>query len=131
MLQKLQQAVKIRALAVFFIIHLGLALTLFAAARTGVSPGWDETSLLFLAGAITIYGGVMLSVFFIAVPLWPWIKRAQQIQYWKENWASEIPAILEQIPKILAAIQAFIAAWKAVQKPTHENKNTDPIQGNS
>lgn len=114
--QAFQDAVKLRAIAVFALVHVGLVLGIFLLARLSAADGWNSTTWL-LAGALAcFYGGFVLGAFFILAPLLPWIRRFQTAQHWTERLLHDIPIIMEQVPKVIQAIQTFLATWQAVRR---------------
>ena len=123
MLQNLQSAVKKRAIITFILVHIGLALCAFALIRSTMLNGWDLNATFFLTGILFLYGGFLAGVFFIVAPILPWLKRAQQVEHWSERLLRELPMFLEQLPKIIAAVQSLIAAWnESKQAPKQEPK---------
>jgi hypothetical protein len=123
MLQDLISAVKIRAVAVFLLIHLGLVLGIYALARTAAISGWDQTACLFLGSVLCLYLGFVLVIFFVLWPLLPWIRRAKKVEHWTERVMRDLPYLIEQLPKIVAAIQAVIATWKSATAKSEEPKS--------
>jgi ABC-type dipeptide/oligopeptide/nickel transport system permease component len=109
--------IKVRVISVFLIVHLGLGLGIYALARNSAFNGWDQTSSLFLAGVLCLYLGFFLGVFFIVWPILPWLSRARKVEHWTQRLIHDLPAFLEQLPKIIAAIQTFKAAWDDSKKP--------------
>ncbi len=121
MLQNLWSAFQIRALIVFLIIHSGLGLGIFVLARTTAVTGWDKTATLLLSCILCLYGGFVLAVSFALWSLIPWLRRARQARNWMERLVAHLPYFLEQLPQIVAAIQALIIAIRegasAVKNP--------------
>lgn len=126
MLQNLKDAIKLRAFLVFLLVHLGLGCGVFALARSSYEA-WSITSTLFLISIILLYGGFLLGVLFILLPALPWIRRIQRVEHWTERLIHELPLILAQIPKIIAAAQAIIAVWNEAKKSA-ENPSSPPSQ---
>ena len=104
MFQSIQSALKARVLFVFLLIHAGLALGIFALARISYPNGWDLTSVLFLAAVLCLYGGFLLAVAFILIPLLPWLKRAEKVEHWSER-------LIHDLPQLLAIFQKLLAIW--------------------
>ena len=111
MLQNFQSAIKKRVIAVFLLVHLGLAIAVYALARNSALMGWDQTSTLFLAAILCLYLGFVLGVFFVVAPILPWLNRAKQVEHWTQRLSSDLPVFLEQLPKIIAAVESLIAVW--------------------
>jgi hypothetical protein len=133
MLQNIQDAVKKRAIITFILVHIGAALSAIALIRSTTLNGWDVDSFLFATGLLLLYGGFLLGVFFIVAPLLPWLKRAQQAEHWSERLIRELPLFLEQLPKIIAAIQGIVETWneskhesKPAPKHKAESKSIEP-----
>jgi hypothetical protein len=112
MLQNIQDAIKIRVLVVFVMVHIGLAMGIYALGRSSAPNGWDETSTFFLLGIVFLYGGFLLSVFFILWTVVPWVKKAQKVEHWSERLIRDLPLLIEHLPKVVATIQALVASWK-------------------
>jgi hypothetical protein len=121
-LQEVQEKAKLRGIFVFIIIHIGLALGIYALA-TNAAEGWSATSTLFLSALLCLYLGFVLGIFFIVWPLLPWLKRIRQAETWVERILRELPVFLEHLPKIIAAIQALRANVQPVP-PTQ----TSPVE---
>ena len=122
-LQAVQAAVKKRAILVFLLIHAGLVLGIYALARTTVPNGWDETTIVFCAAVVCLYGGVVLGLAFIIWPLLPVIRRVQKADHWAERLVRDLPFFLEQLPKIVAAVQAINTAWNAAKHKDVKHKD--------
>jgi Flp pilus assembly protein TadB len=123
MFRDLLNAVKIRAVAVFLLIHLGLVLGIYALARAAALNGWDQTACLFLGAVGCLYMGFVLAIFFVLWPLLPWIRRARKVEHWTERVMRDLPYFIEQLPKIVAAVQTVIAAWKSATAKPEEPKS--------
>ncbi len=115
MLQRLQSVIKTRVILVFTLTHLGLALSGYALVKN------DPTSSLYIAGVGCLYGGFLLSLFFIITPILPWIRRVQRIEFW-------ISLIIENLPKIIAAYQQIIEIWNTSQKKETQNKSEKHVK---
>ena len=123
MFKEIKSAIRIRAFIVFTLVHLGLALGIFALARLSVPNGLnDPITKLFLFSIICLYGGFMLAVFFILMPLLPWIQRYHRVRHWTENLLEQVPIILAALPQIIAIVKAVAAAWHAAQVETSTEK---------
>ena len=123
-LQPLLIAIKKRTILVFLLIHLGLALGIYALARTTVPDGWHQTTIVFLAAIVCLYGGVLLGVFFVAWPLLPLIRKIQKAENWYDRVMRDLPFFLEQLPKIIAAIQSLIATVNTPKTKTTTKKDS-------
>jgi hypothetical protein len=111
MFDRIQSAIKTRIIFVFLIIHLGLALCVYAFA-TG-----DTRSQICLAGVSCLYAGFLFAIFFIVSPLLPWYQRAKEIHSW-------IQLIIDNLPKIIAAYQQMVEIWHA-SKSKHSPKKSE------
>ena len=118
--QNIQSALKLKALIVFALIHAGLILGIITVSRSSFPGGWDLTSSLFLASIICLYGGFILAVLFVLIPLLPWLKRAQKVETWTDRLMRDIPIILAQVPQVIALIQALVSAWNEAKGQTPE-----------
>jgi hypothetical protein len=95
MLSSFQSVMKARLMAVLLIIHAGLGLGVYSVARASYPNGWDQTSCLVLATVVTLYGGFVLAV-----------------EHWTERLISDLPVLIEQLPKLIAVAQSAVAVWK-------------------
>lgn len=120
-------AIKLRAVAVFLLVHVGLVAGVYALARASALGGWDQTAWFFLASILLLYFGFILGVFFIVWPLLPWVRRVRRIESWSQHLLHDLPLLLEQLPKIVAAVQAIAAAWKSATSPEPEKKESNPV----
>ena len=123
-LQSIQVAIKKRSIFVFLLIHTGLVLGIYALARTTVPEGWNQTTIVFLAAIACLYGGVLLGIFFVVWPLLPLLKKIQKAENWYERILHDLPYFLEQLPKIIAAIQSLIAAVNTPKTNTTNKKDS-------
>ena len=119
MFSTIQSALKVRSLLVFLMVHVGLALGIFALARSSYGE-WDLTSSLFLATILLLYGGFILSILFIVLPLLPWLKKAQQVEHWSDRLVRDLPIFIEHAPKIIAIVQNAIVTWKEATKAKND-----------
>ena len=110
MFDKIQTAIKIRIITVFMLVHTGLALGVYSLARASFN-GWDQTSVVYLAGILCLYLGFLLGVFFVLGPIMPWVQRAKKVDHWIERVIHELPVLVDSLPKIIAAVQTIIALW--------------------
>ena len=117
MLQSILAMLRIRVLVVFLLVHAGLALGIFGLARVSYPNGWDETSILLLISVLFLYGGFLLSVLFVLLPLLPWVRRAQRVEHWSER-------LLDDLPQIIAAFQSLLAAWNESRVKANKNSPT-------
>ena len=104
MFQSILAVIRIRALVVFLLVHAGLAFGIFGLARVSYPNGWDGTAVLFLVSILCLYGGFLLSVLFVLLPLLPWLRRAQRVEHWSER-------LIEELPQIIAAFRSLLAVW--------------------
>ena len=111
MFTNIESAIKKRALLVFLIIHLGLGLGICALSRQTLQAGWDLTTNFLLASVFFLYGGFVLGILFILLPLLPWLKRAQKVETWTDRIVRDLPIILEHLPKLVAIIQSMVLIW--------------------
>ena len=111
MFAQLLSAIKNRVIFVFLIIHIGLALCVYAFA-TG-----EIRSPISLIGVSCLYAGFLFSVFFIISPLLPWFQRAREIHNW-------IQLVIDNLPKIIAAYREMVEIWHAA-KSKHSAKKSE------
>lgn len=115
MLENLQAVVKFRLLLVLLVVHIGLVAGIVALARESLPNGWDATSILFLIAICALYGGFVLAVLFVVLPILPWIRRVQRVEHWTERLIRDLPVLVEHLPKLLIVIQSFVAVWNEVR----------------
>jgi hypothetical protein len=127
-IENFQSAVKLRLLIALTVIHSGLVVGIFALARESFSNGWDVTSTLFLVSICALYGGLVLAVLFVVLPLLPWLRRAQRVDHWTERLIRDLPILVEQLPKLLLVIQSIVAVWSEAraQKPASPSVSGSP-----
>jgi hypothetical protein len=111
MFERLLSAIKSRVIFVFVIIHIGLALCIYAFA-TG-----EFRSQIALAGVSCLYGGFLFAIFFIVSPLLPWYQRTREVYSW-------IQLIIDNLPKIIAAYQQMVEIWHTT-KSKHSAKKSE------
>jgi hypothetical protein len=131
MFQKLRSAVKIRTAVVILVIHAGLVLAILGLARQSAMVGWDANLNLMMVGTLCLYGGFLLAVLFVLVPLLPWIRRAKRVEHWSERLMRDLPLLIENLPKIVAAFQAIMAIWndsrsRSAPTPAHPRRAPKP-----
>ena len=105
MFESIQSIIKIRIFIVFLLIHAGLALGIFTLARLSFPNGWDLTSSLFLMSILCLYGGAVLGVMFVLIPILPWLRQARRVKHWSER-------VIESLPQLFTAFQSFLLLWR-------------------
>ncbi len=124
LLAKIQAALKIRTIIVFLLVHIGLAVGIFALARASYE-GWDLTSTLFLLSTVFIYGGFLLAVLFVALPLVSLAKKAERFDSWTSRLIHELPALIDQLPKLVLVFESLLRAWKEAKNREITSKKSD------
>jgi hypothetical protein len=110
MVRRFLFALKLRAVIVLLVLHAGLAFSVYGL----WGQSWDDASVRAqLIGLTGLYGSFLLGVAFIAVPLYPWIRRAQRLARWRE-------LLLEELPAIIAAIPAFLETLRSLRHAIDE-----------
>jgi hypothetical protein len=127
MLKDFQSAVKIRAVIVFILVHAGLMIALSGLLKQQYALGWDSASTLLAIGVGLLYGGFALGVFMIVAPIWPWVRRARRMEELTAWVIRDLPVLLEQLPKVIAAVKAVGAAWNEVTHQSETPKPSDPV----
>jgi hypothetical protein len=116
MFHRVVEAIRLRALVVAVLVHLGLGLSLaglIQAARSGV-----ESSALswLIAGTILLYGSFLLAAFLIVWPILPWIRKARRLFQWREWILDELPRLLALLPALIQVLKLARDAWEELRK---------------
>jgi hypothetical protein len=109
MLRRFQSALKLRVVLVALVLHAGL-LCAIAGLTSLPEPLDGHSSRLLVAGVAALYGAFVLAVAFIVIPAWPWVRRAQRLTHWREWIVEELPKIMAAIPVIIQFIRALRSA---------------------
>ena len=125
MFETLISTLKVRTILVFVLVHVGLCFGIFALARTSFPDGWNSTSTFLALALAGLYGGFLLGTLFVILPLIPLVKKAQRVEHWYEKWIGDLPLLVEQFPKIIAAAQQLMAEW---QESKHQKPEETPVK---
>ncbi len=114
-------SIKVKALLVFFIIHVGFAFALYSMFKLWSEGTFPQPHVLYTLtfGTLALYGGMCLGLFFVYLPVAPWIRRANRIKHWKEWIIQELPTLLALVPIIAGLYQIFKAGWKELKTAHH------------
>ncbi|MBC7691220.1 MAG: hypothetical protein H7222_05575 [Methylotenera sp.] len=122
MLENVQAKLKTRTIAVFSVVHVGLILGIIAISRASFAE-WDLTSSFYLASLLCLYGGFVMGILFIILPLLPWLKKARSVEHWTER-------ALKELPHLIRIVQSLLAVWNEARNPASAPKSaeTQPVK---
>jgi hypothetical protein len=105
--QQILTRIKVRAVAVVVVIHLGVFAAIYGVATLPRPDGMELSHWLTLGGLGGIYGGMWLAIFFVVWPLQNLVRRIRRLLSWRDWILDELPRILAALPAVLEAIRAF------------------------
>lgn len=110
------RTIKIKAFLVFATIHAGLFLSCFALWKIAEAPPAQKQLFLFLvSGTAAMYGGLLLGVAFLYLPLAPWLRRLQYFLGWRRWILDELPTLIALVPVIAGVVHILRAAWSELK----------------
>jgi len=107
MVQAILDRIKIRAIIVAVIIHLGLIAAVVGLSILPHPDGLEAGHWLAIGGVAGVYGGMVLGILMVVLPLASTIRRVRKLLQWREWILAELPRIISLLPQVLEAIRAF------------------------
>src|SRR5581483_9344345 len=98
---------KFRAVLLALLIHAGLIAAVVGVVLLPRPEGLEASHWLTIGGLAAIYGGLLLGVLMIVLPLTSTIRRVKRLLRWRDWILDELPRIIALLPSVLEAIRAF------------------------
>jgi hypothetical protein len=110
MVENILNTIKLRAVFVALSIHAGLIAAIAGLTTLPRPDGLETAHWLAIGGLAGVYGGMVLGILMVVLPLSSLIRRIRKLMRWRDWILDELPRIIALLPSVLEAIRAFFQA---------------------
>jgi hypothetical protein len=126
--------IRFRAVIIALLIHAGLIAAVVGLVLLPRPEGLEASHWLTIGGLVGIYGGLLLGILMIVLPLLSTIRRVRRLLRWRDWILDELPRIVALLPSVLEAIRAFFESLSkggSVSSAMYEAARQAEKSGNS